>query len=175
MVSGSARRYMVDFVEEKKGAYGREEFTRRVNEKNVIVPKIEAIDPDDEFSPGYFERVLDATAKTLKDESLLNQLGYNYGKKFSSPGIRLFSPFEKNERVILSVCEHIKKYTPTFNVSYEALSDKKFVIRINNIKNKEQSVFLSGYLEALLKKVQKKIMKVEEDSGDNKKIVIKFL
>ncbi len=30
-------------------------------------------------------------------------------------------------------------------------------------------------MEALLKKIQKKIMKVEEDSEGNKKIVIKFL
>ncbi|MEM4104808.1 MAG: hypothetical protein QXF80_07435 [Thermoplasmatales archaeon] len=50
MVSGSALRYMVDFVDEKKGAYGKEEFTRRVNEKNVIVPKIILLDKSISFN-----------------------------------------------------------------------------------------------------------------------------
>ncbi|MCI4433990.1 MAG: hypothetical protein JHC29_00765 [Thermoplasmata archaeon] len=175
MVSGSALRYMADFVEEKKGAFGREEFTKKVNEKNVIVPRIDSIDPDDEFSPGYFERILDASAHVLREDSLVNQLGFNYGKRFSSVGMRLFSPFERNERIVISICQDIKKYAPTFNVTYETLSDKKFVIRISNIKSKEHSLFLSGYLEALFKKIQKKIIKVEEDSEGAKKIVIKFL
>ncbi|HEU12851.1 MAG: hypothetical protein ACP5G5_04770 [Thermoplasmata archaeon] len=175
MVSGYALRYIADFVEEKKGAFGKEEFTKKVNERNVIAPRIDAIDPDDEFSPGYFERILDASAYALKDAKLLNQLGFSYGKKFSSPGIRLLSPFESNQKIINSICSDIKKYAPSFNVTYEALSDKKFVIRISNIKSKEYSLFLSGYLEALFKKIQKKIMKVEEDSEGNKKIIIKFL
>lgn len=175
MVSGSALRYIADFVEEKKGAFGKEEFNKKVNERNVIAPRIEAIDPDDEFSPGYFERILDASAYVLRDEALLNQLGFNYGKKFSSPGMKLFSPFERNEKIVLAICENIKKYAPTFNVDYQALSDKKFVIKISNVKSREYSVFLSGYLDAIFKKVQKKIMKVEEDFEGNKKIVIKFL
>jgi len=166
---------MAAYVEEKKGVSGREEFQKKVNEKNVIIPKLESIDPDDEFSTGYFERVFDASAKVLNDEKLLSQFGFNYGKKFSSQSMRLFSVLEKNQKIIETVCDDLKKYMPTCSVNYETLSDKKFVIRIGNVKSKEQSLFVSGYLDAVFQKIQKKMVKTEEDMGDQKKIVLRFL
>lgn len=175
MVNGSVLRFMAAYVEEKKGVSGREEFQKKVNEKNVIIPKLESIDPDEEFSTGYFERVFDASAKVLNDEKLLSQFGFKYGKKFSSQSMRLFSVLEKNQKIIETVCDNLKKYTPTFSVNYETLSDKKFVIRIGNVKSKEQSLFVSGYLDAVFQKIQKKMVKTEEDLGDQKKIVLRFL
>ncbi len=175
MVNGSVLRFMATYVEEKKGISGKEEFQKKVNERNVIIPKVDAIDPDDEFSNGYFERVFDATAKVLNDDKLLSQFGFNYGKRFSSPSMRIFSALEKNQKIVDLVCEDLKRYIPTFSVNCESLSDKKFVIRIGNIKSKEQSLFVSGYLDALFQKVQKKIVKSEENQGEQKKIVLKFL
>ncbi|MDP8011386.1 MAG: hypothetical protein ACP5F1_02795 [Thermoplasmata archaeon] len=175
MVNGNVLKFMAEYVESKKGISGIEQFQKTVNEKNVIIPKLESIDPEDEFSAGYFERVFEASAKVLNDEKLLTQFGFNYGKKFSIASPRIFSAIEKNQKIIDSICDGVRKYLPTFTVSCDSLSDKKFILRIGNVKSKEESLFISGYLDAVLQKIQKKIVKTEEYSGQEKKVVLRFL
>jgi len=175
MVSGSALRYMADFVQEKKGVSGIEVFHKKVNERNLIIPNLESIDPGEEFSPGYFERVLYASSQALGDRKLLTQLGYSYGKKFSTPAMKVFSIFEKNSSIVSGIVDNLRKYLPAFPVDYTALSEKTFVIKISNIKNEEYSTFVSGYIDAVLEKVQKKIYKIEEDQNGTKKITLRFL
>ncbi|MGC8663136.1 MAG: hypothetical protein ACP5SF_01225 [Thermoplasmata archaeon] len=175
MVNGSVLKFMAEYVEEKKGISGKEEFQKNVNQKNVIIPKIDAIDPDDEFSVGYFERVFSASAKVLKDEKLVNQFGFNFGQKFSNQSLKIFSAIEKNQKIIDSVCSSLKKYLPAFIINCEALSDKKYLLKIGNIKSREESLFVSGYLDAIFQKIQKKMVKTEENSENEKRIIIRFL
>ncbi|MGC8610472.1 MAG: hypothetical protein ACP5JT_02010 [Thermoplasmata archaeon] len=175
MVNGSNLKYIYEFIEQKKGLKGISEFYYLINKNSVLVPKIENIQIDDEYSNGYLEKFLSASFEALSDTSLIFDLGKNYGLKFSKISLKLFSKIESNKKIMESIKEDIEKNMPLLKVNIEELSDKKFVMNIEKITTKEFDAFINGYLDSVFSKIQKKFIKVDENTNDRKIIVIKFM
>ncbi len=175
MVNGSNLKYIYEYIEQKKGLRGLSEFHYLVNQNSIIVPKLETIQVDDEYSSGYLERFLNASFQALSDDSLIFDFGKKYGEKFSKISLKLFSMIESNKKILETIREDMEKNIPLLKVTVEELSEKKYVMNIRNVKTKEFNQFINGYMESIFSKVQKKFIKVEENVQDGKRVVIKFM
>ncbi len=176
MVKGSALINMVEYVEKKKGINGLQILHSEVNKENLIFPQLKNINKSDEFSARYFERMLNASLKSLGlSEETIHDFGYSYGNDtglgFGSKMLRL----ESSKKIVESITSSFSKYMPLFKIKAEDLSETTYVLKISNISSKEQSVFISGYVDSLLSNFPKKIQKKEEDTESEKKITLRFI
>lgn len=176
MVKGSALINMVEYVEKKKGINGLEILHNEVNKENLIIPQLKNINKSDEFSARYFERMLNASLKSLgSSEETIHDFGYSYGTEnglgFGSKMLKL----ESFKKVLDYITASVQKNMPLFKVRSEDLSETTYVLKISNLSSKEQSIFVSGYIDSLISNISKKIQKKEEDVKSEKVITLRFI